>query len=121
MEARGTLRQNFKLTVNVCDLQEFICEKIEESIREENGIDLDYLQVDEIYGEEMFLSGRYSCDYKSTWYRATQECPEEFDIEREYLGDDGSGFLNKLPEEIRKLVNITSVDEPEDGIEDMED
>ena len=109
---RGTLRQPFKVRVDVEKLVDFITDKIIEQIasdKEIDSVDLDEWYVDD---NTLIIDGVYEASFRSIYSQATFWKPSEYDEERPYLGGgDDSWLLSGLPKEIRDLVNVVEIQE----------
>lgn len=115
-EGRGTLRQDFKIRLDIEKLIDYISDNITKEISADlDDVDIDDVDID---GNEIELSGTYSTEFKSWWCSATLESPEEYDIDRKYIGDIS---LCYLPEEMRKLITVYEIKEDEDGVRYPED
>ena len=109
---RGKLVQNFKVRLDIEQLIGYIAESVIAEISD----DMDDVEANEWTNEDMELgiSGTYSTSYKSWWCSATLESPEEFDIEREYIGDVS---LRCIPEELRKFISVIEVEENDEDVD----
>ena len=109
---RGTLRQPFKIRVDIEKLADFIADKIIEQIasdKEIDSVDLDEWYVDD---NTLIIDGIYEAPFRSIYTQATFWNPSEYDEERPYIsGGDDSLLLSGLPKEIRDLVNIVEIQE----------
>lgn len=112
---RGTLKQNFTIELDLTKLVEFIAEKIEEAISSDKAFDDVVLDMTSC-GVEVELTGSYETDFTHTWCEATRLDPPEDDMDREFIGEDGVGLLDLLPENIMKLVDLRVI-EDEDNVE----
>ena len=113
----GTLTQQFKIDINVNDLEVLILDAIQKAI--ESDATIRNVELDRnIEDHFLEITGRYRTGYTSHSFRATQESPAEFDIERAYIGDDTSTLLKDVPELIRNCLSVTSVEESEEMVEE---
>lgn len=114
MHNRGTLTQKFKIKVDIDKLLAYITDSILDQVNGDE--DMDYVEFDEYYVEDtdLIIDGSYGAAYKSSYFPATRYDPAEYDCERPWIGDEGVGLLDSLPEGIRKYINITRVTEDED-------
>lgn len=113
-EATGTVTQKFRITLDIEKLTEFIVDNILSQIntdKEVFSVDLDEYYTD---GGSLEITGTYDTDFKSYYSPATRWEPAEEDMQRFYIGEDGVGLLDTLPENIRKLIDISHVEEEED-------
>lgn len=110
---RGTLKQNFTIELDLTKLVEFIAEKIEEAISSDKAFEDVELEIDD-YDYEFEFSGSYETDFVHTWCTATRLDPPEDDMDREYIGEDGIGLLDLLPENLRGLVDLKVIEDEED-------
>lgn len=112
--SRGSLTQKFKIKVDIDKLLAHITDSILDQINTDN--DIDYVDFDEYYVEDtdLIIDGSYGADYESSYFPATRYEPAEYDCERPWIGDEGVGLLDTLPEDIRKYIDITKVTEDED-------
>lgn len=110
----GTVTQKFRITVDMSKLTECIVDNILSQIntaKEIYSVDLDEYYTD---GDSLEITGTYDTDFKSYYSPATRYEPAEEDMQRFYIGEDGVGLLDTLPEDIRKLIDISHVEEDED-------
>jgi hypothetical protein len=110
---RGTLKQNFTIELDLTKLVEFIAEKIEEAISSDKAFEDVELEIDD-YDYEFEFSGSYETDFVHTWCTATRLDPPEDDMDRVYIGEDGVGLLDLLPENLRGLVDLKVIEDEED-------
>lgn len=113
-EATGTVTQKFRIAVDIDKLTEYIVDNILRQISEDkdiSSVDLDEYIAD---GDTLEIFGTYDTDFKSYYSPATRWEPAEEDMQRFYIGEDGVGLLDTLPENIRKLIDIYNVEEEED-------
>lgn len=110
---RGTLKQNFIIELNLTKLVESIVEKIEEAISSDKAFEDVELEIDD-YDYEFEFSGSYETDFVHTWCTATRLDPPEDDMDRVYIGEDGVGLLDLLPENLRGLVDLKVIEDEED-------
>lgn len=111
---KGTLRQKFKVEVDISKLLEYVTDSVlgaVNDIDDVNSVDFDESYVDDT---DLIIYGSYDADYESCFFDATRYEPAEYDCERPWIGDEGVGLLDSVPENIRKLVNISRVTEDED-------
>ena len=110
-EGRGTLRQDFKIRLDISNLLEYIVDNITKEI----SADLDDVDIDDwsVDGDELEISGAYSSNFKSWYCSATLESPAEYDIDRNYIG---CVSLCCLPEEMRKMITVTDLKEEEEDV-----
>ena len=109
--ARGKCRQDFKITIDVDQLIEYLAEKImAQATNVEAEIDEAYVDID-----KLVITGSYDTPYEWTHYDATRWEPAENDIEREYMGP--MVIPEDIPEEIRGLIKNIQVEEDEDKAE----
>lgn len=109
----GTVTQKFKISVDIDKLTEYIVDNILDQIytvKDISSVDLDEYYTDGGYLE---ITGTYDTDFKSYYSPATRWEPAEEDMQRFYIGSDGVGLLDSLPEDIRKLIDIYNVEEEE--------
>ena len=112
--SKGTLRQKFKVEVDISKLLEYVTDSVlgaVNDIDDVNSVDFDESYVDDT---DLIIYGSYDADYESCFFAATRYEPAEYDCERPWIGDEGVGLLDSVPENIRKLVNISRVTEDED-------
>lgn len=114
-ECIGTVTQKFKITVDIAKLTEYIVDNILDQINKAKEISF-RVDLDEYYIEDDSLEivGTYDTNFKSYYSPATRYEPAEVDMQRFYIGEDGVGLLDTLPEDIRKLIDISKVEEDED-------
>ena len=114
-ETTGTVTQKFRITVDMSKLTECIVDNILDQINKAKEISF-RVDLDEYYIEDDSLEivGTYDTDFKSYYSPATRWEPAEEDMQRFYIGEDGVGLLDTLPEDIRKLIDISKVEEDED-------
>lgn len=113
-ETTGTVTQKFRINVDIAKLTEYIVDNILSQIntdKEVSSVDLDEYIAD---GDTLEIIGTYDTDFKSYYSHATRWEPAEEDMQRFYIGNDGVGLLDTLPEDIRKLIDIYNVEEDED-------
>ena len=110
----GVVTQNFRITVDVSKLTEYIVDNILHQINTDK--DISSVDLDEYYLEDdsLVITGTYDTDFKSYYSPATRYEPAEEDVQRFYIGEDGVGLLDTLPEDIRKLIDVSNVEEDED-------
>ena len=119
-ETRGILRQKFCIELDMSKLQEYIADQVVksiENIKYKHGKSVFDVDIDEFYfddNEELVIKGTYDTAFKSWYCRATRYEPEEYGIEREYIGEDGTGILDELPEELRNMVSVRYVEEKDE-------
>ena len=120
MRNTGTLTQKFKIKVDIDKLLAHITDSILGQVYADD--DMDYVDLDEYYVEDtdLIIDGSYGADFTSYSFPATRWEPEEYDCERPWIGDEGVGLLDTLPEEIRKFVEITKVIEPDEQCDYMD-
>lgn len=111
----GIVTQKFRITVDIAKLTEYIVDNILDQINKAKEISF-RVDLDEYYIEDDSLEivGTYDTDFKSYYSPATRYEPAEEDMQRFYIGEDGVGLLDTLPENIRKLISICNVKENED-------
>ena len=114
-ECTGIVTQKFRITVDIDKLTEYIVDNILDQINKAKEISF-RVDLDEYYIEDDSLEivGTYDTDFKSYYSPATRWEPAEEDMQRFYIGEDGVGLLDTLPENIRKLIDISKVEEDED-------
>lgn len=113
-ECIGTVTQKFRITVDIDKLTECIVDNILHQIscdKDISSVDLDEYYTD---GGSLEITGTYDTDFKSYYSPATRWEPAEEDMQRFYIGEDGVGLLDTIPEDIRKLIDISKVEEEED-------
>lgn len=113
-ETTGTVTQKFRINVDIAKLTEYIVDNILSQIntdKEVSSVDLDEYIAD---GDILEIIGTYDTDFKSYYSPATRFEPAEEDMQRFYIGKDGVGLLDTLPENIRKLIDVYNVEEDED-------
>ena len=112
--SRGTLIQKFEIEVEIDKLLDYITDSILGSVKATD--DIDSVDFDEYYVKDtnLIIDGSYEADYESHYYEATRFDPAEYDCNRPWIGADGVGLLDSLPEDIRKFINISHVTEDED-------
>lgn len=116
-ETTGTVTQKFRINVDIAKLTEYIVDNILYQIsvdKDISSVDLDEYIAD---GDTLEIIGTYDTDFKSYYSPATRWEPAEEDMQRFYIGNDGVGLLDTLPEDIRKLIDIYNVEEEEDDAE----
>ena len=113
-ETTGTVTQKFRINVDINKLTECIVDNILHQINTDK--DISSVDLDEYYLEDdsLVITGTYDTDFKSYYSPATRYEPAEEDMQRFYIGEDGVGLLDTLPEDIRKLIDISKVEEDED-------
>lgn len=111
---KGTVLQSFTVRVSIDKLMEYITDSILKQIGSDK--EVDSVELDEYYTEDdqLVITGTYGTDFKSYYARATRWEPAEEDMQRFYIGDDGVGLLDGLPQEILKLIDIDKVEEKEE-------
>lgn len=116
-ETTGTVTQKFRITLDIEKLTECIVDNILHQISCDK--DISSVDLDEYYfdGDSLEITGTYDTDFKSYYSPATRYEPAEEDMQRFYIGEDGVGLLDTLPEDIRKLIDIYNVEEEEDDAE----
>lgn len=114
-ETTGTVTQKFRITLDIEKLTEYIVDNILSQINKAKEISF-RVDLDEYYIEDDSLEivGTYDTDFKSYYSPATRWEPAEEDMQRFYIGKDGVGLLDTLPEDIRKLIDVSHVEEDED-------
>ena len=113
-EITGTVTQKFRITLDIEKLTECIVDNILHQIscdKDISSVDLDEYYTD---GGNLEITGTYDTDFKSYYSPATRWEPAEEDMQRFYIGEDGVGLLDTLPENIRKLIDVSKVEEDED-------
>lgn len=113
-ETTGTVTQKFRINVDINKLTECIVDNILHQIscdKNISSVDLDEYYTD---GGDLEITGTYDTDFKSYYSPATRYEPAEEDMQRFYIGEDGVGLLDTLPENIRKLIDVSNVEEDED-------
>lgn len=113
-ETTGTVTQKFRINVDIVKLTEYIVDNILSQIntdKEVSSVDLDEYIAD---GDTLEIIGTYDTDFKSYYSPATRWEPAEEDMQRFYIGEDGVGLLDTLPEDMRKLIDVSNVEEDED-------
>lgn len=113
-EITGTVTQKFRITLDINKLTEYVIDNILNQINTDK--DISSVDLDEYYLEDdsLVITGTYDTDFKSYYSPATRYEPAEEDMQRFYIGEDGVGLLDTLPEDIRKLIDISNVEEDED-------
>ncbi len=113
-ETTGTVTQKFRINVDINKLTECIVDNILHQINTDK--DISSVDLDEYYLEDdsLVITGTYDTDFKSYYSPATRYEPAEEDMQRFYIGEDGVGLLDTLPEDIRKLIDVSNVEEDED-------
>ena len=113
-ECTGTVTQKFRITLDIEKLTEYVIDNILHQINTDK--DISSVDLDEYYLEDdsLVITGTYDTDFKSYYSPATRYGPAEEDMQRFYIGEDGVGLLDTLPEDIRKLIDISKVEEDED-------
>ena len=113
-ETTGTVTQKFRITLDIEKLTEYVIDNILNQINTDK--DISSVDLDEYYLEDdsLVITGTYDTDFKSYYSPATRYEPAEEDMQRFYIGEDGVGLLDTLPEDIRKLIDISKVEEDED-------
>lgn len=113
-ECTGTVTQKFRITLDIEKLTEYVIDNILHQINTDK--DISSVDLDEYYLEDdsLVITGTYDTDFKSYYSPATRYEPAEEDMQRFYIGEDGVGLLDTLPEDIRKLIDISKVEEDED-------
>lgn len=113
-ECTGTVTQKFRITLDIEKLTEYIVDNILSQINSDK--DISSVDLDEYYtdGGSLEITGTYDTDFKSYYSPATRWEPAEEDMQRFYIGEDGVGLLDTLPEDIRKLIDVSNVEEDED-------
>lgn len=113
-ETTGTVTQKFRITLDIAKLTECIVDNILHQINIDK--DISSVDLDEYYLEDdsLVITGTYDTDFKSYYSPATRYEPAEEDMQRFYIGEDGVGLLDTLPEDIRKLIDVSNVEEDED-------
>ena len=109
---RGTLKQPFKVRVDIEKLVDFITDKIIEQIASDK--EIDSVDLDESYVDDntLIIDGIYEASFRSIYTQATFWNPSEYDEERPYIsGGNDSWLLSGLPKEIRDLVNVVEIQE----------
>lgn len=110
----GTFTQKFKVSVDISKLMEYITDNVLQQIntdKEISSVDLDEYYAD---GDNLEIRGTYSGDFKSYYAPATRYEPAEEDLQRPFIGEDGVGLLDGIPEDILKFIDIDTVEEDED-------
>ena len=104
----GTLRQKFKIRIDLEKLINFLSE----NIRVSDSSWIQDIDADEWEFEDcgVVISGTYESGYRSEYWRATMYEPEEYNIDRGYLGDERDIFC-KIPKELRELIEVTDIEE----------
>lgn len=113
-ETTGTVTQKFRINVDINKLTECIVDNILHQINTDK--DISSVDLDEYYLEDdsLVITGTYDTDFKSYYSPATMYEPAEEDMQRFYIGEDGVGLLDTLPEDIRKLIDVSNVEEDDD-------
>ena len=113
-ECTGTVTQKFRITLDIEKLTEYVIDNILNQINTDK--DISSVDLDEYYFEDdsLVITGTYDTDFKSYYSPATRYEPAEEDMQRFYIGEDGVGLLDTLPEDIRKLIDVSNVEEDED-------
>ena len=113
--SRGSLTQPFRIEVDIEKLADYITDQILSRIADNKEIDC--VDFDEWYLEDsnLVINGSYDAEYVSCYVPATRYEPAEYDCERPWIGDEGAGLLDTLPEDMRKLVSINKVTEDEEN------
>ena len=113
-ECTGTVTQKFRITLDIEKLTEYVIDNILHQINTDK--DISSVDLDEYYLEDdsLVITGTYDTDFKSYYSPATRYEPAEEDVQRFYIGEDGVGLLDTLPEDIRKLIDVSNVEEDED-------
>lgn len=116
-ECTGTVTQKFRITLDIEKLTECIVDNILHQISCDK--DISSVDFDEYFSDGGYLeiTGTYNTDFKSYYSPVTRWEPAEEDMQRFYIGEDGVGLLDTLPEDIRKLINVSHVEEDEDDAE----
>lgn len=114
-ETTGIVTQKFRINVDIDKLTEYIVDNILDQINKAKEISF-RVDLDEYYIEDdnLEIVGTYDTNFKSYYSPATRYEPAEEDMQRFYIGEDGVGLLDTLPEDIRKLIDISKVEEDED-------
>ncbi len=110
----GTVRQSFKIRVDISKLTEYITDSILQQINTDKEVLSVELDEFDVAGDELEITGTYDTDFKSYYAPATRYEPAEEELQRFYIGDDGVGLLDGLPQEIIKLIDIDKVEEKEE-------
>lgn len=109
----GTLKQKFLIKLDLSKLIDHIAVQIEDAL----STDFEDVELEVDYSDhEVDMSGEYKTDYTHSWCEATLYDPPEDEMEREYIGEEGTGLLNFLPEQIAKLITLRVI-EDEDNVE----
>ena len=117
---KGVLTQNFEIRIDVENLSEYIAETIKKNIAEDKAFS-NVEVVDSFFdGNELIITGSYDTKYESWYSRATLECPEEDEVEREYIGNH-PWIISTLPIDIYKHIRIDEVIEEDSMIENNYD
>lgn len=116
-ETTGTVTQKFRITLDIEKLTDYVIDNILHQINSEK--DISSVDFDEYFSDGGYLeiTGTYDTDFKSYYSPATRYEPAEEDMQRFYIGEDGVGLLDTLPENIRKLIDVSHVEEDEDDAE----
>lgn len=100
-------------------MQEYLVDQIVKAIESEKdkqGRSIFDVDIDEAYFDmydELRIDGSYDTAFEHWYCDATFYEPVEDELNREYLGADGVGLLDLLPEDIRKFVEVKEVVEDE--------
>lgn len=114
---RGYVKQKFTVRLDIEKLIVWLTDKIGDCISED-GIFEDLKLDPDDYCEDVILKGQYKTDFECTYYPGNRYEPEESDLERVWLNDQKADWiLGTLPEEIRQLVVVRNIDEPDDDAE----
>lgn len=109
----GTVKQDFKIRMDIEKLIDFITERIEESISSDKNFSDVSIEAD--FNPEVEFNGSYETDFRSYYARATRYEPEEFESEREWLTGSEDYLLKQLPEPIRNLISIEIIEREDDA------
>ena len=124
MGRRGTgyLRQNFKITLDVDKLCDYLSEMVVKAIESEKTRGKQTftdVEADEAYfeGGEFFMTGKYDTAFESWHCDATLESPAENELEYEGIEGWGDGLLCMLPDNLKELITVSTIKASEDDIE----
>lgn len=114
----GILRQPYRIRLDVRRLHEKIIDAVSKAVLA--SCEISDLEVSDYYIDDdtIDIMGNYTTSYKSEYWLATRESPEEYEIWREHISDNEI----KINQEINlgDYISIHSIDEPEDEVEEIE-
>ena len=123
IEGKGYLKQNFKITLDVDKLCDYLSDLIVKAIEDEKTCGKQTftdVEIDEAYfdANEFVVTGNYETAFKSWHCDATLESPEENELEYEGIEGWGDGsFLYALSDNLKELITVDKVKAGEDDIE----